>query len=350
MPEPSLMELSKGGGCGCKISPAILQELLVAAGPATSPAPAQLLVGNATADDCAAWQLNNSQVLVATTDFFMPVVNDPHDFGRIAATNALSDIYAMGAQPTLALALVGMPTDKLSPSSIGAILAGGQAACAAAGVPIAGGHTIESSEPIYGLAVSGLCTPAQLSRNDTASLGDVLILGKSLGIGILSAALRQGKLDAEGYAQLVTSTTTLNRVGARLAAAGLVTAMTDVTGFGLLGHALEMCRGANLQATINFSSVPLFPIAKRLAQTGTTTGASNRNWDSYRTQVTLQDCEPWQQALLTDPQTSGGLLLACQPANVDAALALLHELECPSAATIGSFTASGAQPSVVVQA
>lgn len=272
-----LTSLAHGGGCGCKLSPGVLRELL-----SEQPAMtgfADLLVGTKTSDDAAVWRLNANQALVATTDFFMPVVDDPRDFGRIAATNALSDVYAMGGRPILALALVGMPVDKLPTETIRSILAGGVEVCAAAGVPIAGGHSIDSAEPIYGLVALGLVHPDRLLRNSTAKAGDVLILTKPLGVGVLSAALKQEKLDAAGYAALIAVTTALNSVGADLA--GRASAVTDVTGFGLLGHALEMARGADLTLELAPDFVPALPGVEGFLRRGVRTGASARNWASY---------------------------------------------------------------------
>ena len=243
--EPRLTSLAHGGGCGCKISPAVLSQMLAAV-PAGRPFE-QLLVGTETSDDAAVWKLSEDQALVATTDFFMPVVDDPFDFGRIAATNALSDVYAMGGRPILALALVGMPVNVLSPQTIGRILEGGASVCAEADIPVAGGHSIDSVEPIYGLVAIGLVNPRALLTNRGAKPGDVLILSKPLGVGILSAAFKQGRLDPAGYETMIGSTTRLNRVGAEMAGRPGVHAMTDVTGFGLLGHALEMARGGKVR-------------------------------------------------------------------------------------------------------
>src|SRR5438132_3692068 len=245
-----LTEFSHGGGCGCKIAPAILSEILSA-----SPIrglPKELMVGTETADDAAVYRLNDMQALVATTDFFTPIVDDPFDFGRIAATNAISDIYAMGGRPVMALAIVGMPLEKLPVSAIRGILAGGESVCAAAGIPIAGGHSIDTLEPIYGLVALGLVHPDKVKRNSSAKAGDVLVLGKPLGIGILSAALKKGKLSASGYAEMLKWTTQLNTPGQALAGMPAVHALTDVTGFGLAGHLLEMCRGAKPGAELNF--------------------------------------------------------------------------------------------------
>jgi selenide,water dikinase len=321
MNEPRLTSLSHGGGCGCKIAPGVLSEILRESG-AASLIPPELMVGIETADDAAVYRLNDEQALVATTDFFMPIVDDPFDFGRIAATNAISDVYAMGGKPILALALVSMPVKVLSTHTIGRILAGGQAACAAAGIPIAGGHTIDSVEPIYGLVALGLVHPSRVKRNADARVGDVLVLGKPLGVGVFSAALKKGALDAAGYARMLAATTQLNTPGPALAALAGVHALTDVTGFGLAGHALEMARGSQARVVIDWAQVPLLDGALALASQGFITGASGRNWDSYGAEVRLGASLPdVAAALLTDPQTSGGLLVACAPDAVGQVLA-----------------------------
>ncbi|CAN7576028.1 selenide, water dikinase SelD [Phenylobacterium sp. LjRoot219] len=330
-----LTSLAHGGGCGCKIAPSVLQQIL-AATPAAAPF-ANLLVGTETADDAAVWKLNDEQALVATTDFFMPVVDDPYDFGRIAATNALSDVYAMGGRPILALAIVGMPVNKLPVETIRAILSGGAAVCAEAGIPIGGGHSIDSVEPIYGLVALGLVHPDRVQTNCRAEPGDVLILGKALGVGILSAAFKQGRLDAQGYAALIASTTQLNSIGPDLAALAGVHAMTDVTGFGLLGHALEMARGSGLTAAIEAEAPAVLPGVEALAQAGVRTGASGRNWASFGASVHGADTLPdWRRDLLCDPQTSGGLLLAVRPEACDAALGMFHARGFDAAA-VGRF-------------
>jgi len=331
-----LTQFSHGGGCGCKISPVLLQEILAGL-PKSLPYP-NLLVGTETSDDAAVYRLNDSQAIVVTTDFFMPIVDDPTDFGRIAATNALSDIYAMGASPILALAIIGMPLDKLPMQTIGEILAGGQAVCAAAGIPVAGGHSIDSLEPIYGLAVVGIAHPQHIKRNNGAQAGDALILGKPLGIGILSAALKKGELDAEGYRQMVATATQLNAIGASLGQRDEVHAMTDVTGFALLGHLLEMCRGSELAAELRFAHVPVLQTALTLAQAGYATGAAERNWASYGQEVELPAAMPeWQRKLLCDPQTSGGLLVACAPDAAQEVLQLFHDAGFHQADIIGSM-------------
>lgn len=338
MTAPRLTSLAHGGGCGCKLSPKVLREIL--AGAPQGAAFADLLVGTETADDAAAWRLNAEQVLVATTDFFMPIVDDPRDFGRIAATNALSDVYAMGARPILALAIVGMPVDKLPVETIRAILAGGAEVCAAAGVPIAGGHSIDSAEPIYGLVALGFVHPDRLLRNSTARAGDVLVLTKPLGVGVLSAALKQERLSAEGYAAMIAVTTQLNRLGAALPGVAGVHAVTDVTGFGLVGHALEMCRGAGLAAEIAFDALPLIAGVEDLARAGVRTGASGRNWESCRDAVSLPaDFAAWGRDILTDPQTSGGLLIAVAADEAGQVLALARTTGAAASAVIGRFTA-----------
>jgi len=335
--EPRLTSLSHGGGCGCKIAPGVLQEILRQS-PAL-PVPPQLLVGTETSDDAAVWQINDTQALVATTDFFMPIVDDPEDFGRIAATNAISDVYAMGGTPLMALALVGMPVNVLSKETIGKILSGGAAACAAAGIPIAGGHTIDSVEPIYGLVAIGLVDPALLKRNSGAKAGDVLILGKPLGVGVYSAALKKGLLNDDGYREMVETTTRLNTPGPELAALAGVHALTDVTGFGLAGHALELARGAEVTIEIRGDALPLLPQAWSLAETGAVTGASGRNWESYGGEVTLPDTAPAVlRALLTDPQTSGGLLVSCTTAAAEEVLEVFRRHGFEAASVIGQVT------------
>jgi selenide,water dikinase len=331
-----LTSFSHGGGCGCKIAPGLLSDILKQS--RGFPVPPQLLVGIETADDAAVYRLNDEQALIATTDFFMPIVDDPFDFGRIAATNAISDVYAMGGTPIMALALVGMPIDKLPVETIGRILAGGETVCAAAGIPIAGGHTIDSVEPIYGLVVMGLVHPNKLKRNADAQAGDKLILGKPLGVGVLSAALKKGALNEAGYAQMIASTTQLNTPGKALANIDGVHALTDVTGFGLLGHAREMALGAKLRARIKMASVPLLPAVEQLATEGHITGASARNWAGYHQDIMLDPMiTSVQQALLTDPQTSGGLLVACADDVVADVIKLFHAQGFAHVAVIGEL-------------
>jgi selenide,water dikinase len=334
LPPIKLTSFSHGGGCGCKIAPGVLSDILRSS--TGTPIPPQLLVGIETSDDAAVWQLNDQQALVATTDFFMPIVDDPYDFGRIAATNAISDVYAMGGTPIMALAIVAMPIANIPVEVIGRILQGGESVCRDAGIPIAGGHTIDSVEPIYGLVVMGLVHPERVRRNASARAGDVLVLGKPLGVGVMSAALKKEKLDAAGYARLVDVTTRLNRPGAKLAELPGVHAMTDVTGFGLAGHTLELARGAKLTATIDWAKVPLLPGVTDLAAGGCVTGASGRNWTSYGADVALDArFGKLERDLVTDPQTSGGLLVACAPDAVDAVLATFADGGFADAAVIG---------------
>lgn len=334
LPIPSLTSLAHGGGCGCKLAPAVLRDILSGM-PQAAPF-ADLIVGTETSDDAAVWRLNDRQALVATTDFFMPVVDDPFDFGRIAATNALSDVYAMGATPIFALALVGMPVAKLPTATIARILEGGAAVCAQAGIPVAGGHSIDSVEPIYGLVALGLVHPDEVLTNRGARPGDVLILTKALGVGVLSAALKQGRLDATGYDALIASTTRLNRVGAKLAGRPGVHAVTDVTGFGLLGHALEMARGAGATVELDAGAPALLAGVEALARDGVRTGASARNWASYGEAVILPDAfDDWRRDLLTDPQTSGGLLIAVEESAVADLLAMIRADGFDAAAVVG---------------
>ena len=302
--------------------------------------PEQLLVGIETADDAAVYQLNEHQALIATTDFFMPIVDDPYDFGRIAATNAISDVYAMGGTPIMALGIVGMPVNVLPLPTIARILQGGQDVCRDAGIPIAGGHTIDSVEPIYGLVVLGLVHPSRIKRNSGAQPGDVLVLGKPLGMGVLSAALKKEQLDDAGYQAMLRYTTQLNRPGIDLAALDGVHALTDVTGFGLAGHALELARGAQAQVTIDWAKVPLVEGVRAMAEQGFVTGASGRNWASYGHEIQLPaGFAPADQALLTDPQTSGGLLVTCAPDCVQEVLDIFHAQGFAQATVIGSVQA-----------
>ncbi|MFZ9406296.1 MAG: selenide, water dikinase SelD [Burkholderiaceae bacterium] len=346
--EPPLTSLSHGGGCGCKIAPGVLSEILK--GTTALPVPKELLVGIETADDAAVYQLNDEQALIATTDFFMPIVDDPFDFGRIAATNAISDVYAMGGRPILALALVGMPINVLSTATIGRILEGGASVCKAAGIPIAGGHTIDSVEAIYGLVALGLVHPKRVKRNADARAGDVLILGKPLGVGVLSAALKKGELDTAGYARMIDTTTRLNTPGPELAAIDGVHALTDVTGFGLAGHALELARGAKAEVLIDWASVPQLPGVRSMASAGFVTGASERNWAGYGHDVRLPSgFAAEDQALLTDPQTSGGLLVSCEPGAVDAVLAVFRKHGFDHAAVVGQVQPASGAPALVVR-
>ncbi len=342
-----MSSLSHGGGCGCKIAPGVLAELLKGL-PAGGTYP-DLLVGSETSDDAAVFRLSESQAIVSTTDFFMPIVDDPFDFGRIAATNALSDIYAMGGRPLLALAILGMPINILSKETIRQILRGGETVCRQAGIPVAGGHSIDSVEPIYGLAVTGVVDPRLVTRNNGARPGDVIILGKPLGVGIFSAALKKGLLKEDGYRAMLELTTQLNLPGEVLAREVGVHAMTDVTGFGLLGHLLEMCRGSSLGAHLESERLPLLPGVLELAREGITTGASARNWQSYGSEVRLAPpVDSVQRAILTDPQTSGGLLVACTSEAAASVLEIFKKFGFEGATAVGRFAGTGAATGIDV--
>ena len=333
-----LTSLAHGGGCGCKLAPSVLQQLL-ASQPAAAPY-AQLLVGTETGDDAAVWQIDEQHCVVATTDFFMPMVDDPRDFGRIAAANALSDVYAMGGKPIMALAILGMPLGKLPVETVRAILQGGASICAEAGIPVAGGHSIDAPEPIYGLAVIGLCSPDHIQRNSGARPGDALILTKGVGVGIYSAAFKKEALPEDAYAEMMASTTLLNRIGHSLAQDDDVHGVTDVTGFGLLGHGLEMARGGGVGLEIGYDRVPFLAQAEALAEAGFATGASGRNWASYGDGVLLPpDMPAWRRTLLTDPQTSGGLLVACTAGRAEAICATIEAAGYPRARIIGAVAA-----------
>jgi selenide, water dikinase len=329
-----LTSLAHGGGCGCKLAPSVLRQLL-SDQPLAQPY-RQLLVGTETADDAAVWKLDDQTCIIATTDFFMPMVDDPFDFGRIAATNAISDVYAMGGRPIMALAILGMPVDKIPPTVIREILNGGADVCAKAGIPVAGGHSIDSPEPIYGLAVIGLGHPEEIRRNRGAKPGDALILTKALGVGIYSAAFKKNALSPGAYAEMIASMTLLNSVGADLAKEEAVHAMTDVTGFGLLGHALEVARASDVSLAVRFDDLPFLNDAGHLAQRNFVTGASTRNWASYAESINLPPGFPeWRRQLLTDPQTSGGLLVACEQSRVPAVTKMIVDKGYPNARIIG---------------
>jgi selenide,water dikinase len=340
-----LTQFSHGGGCGCKIAPGVLEQILAKGAPGLIPK--ELLVGIETSDDAAVYQLNDRQAIVATTDFFMPIVDDPFDFGAIAATNAISDVYAMGGQPLFALALVGMPVNQIPLEVIRKILEGGESVCARAGIPIAGGHTIDSVEPIYGLVAIGLVDPRNLKRNSGAQAGDKLILGKPLGVGISSAALKKGRLDDAGYKAMIAATTKLNTPGTKLGRIDAVHALTDVTGFGLLGHLLEIAKGSSAGARIDWKSIPLLPGTLEFAREGIVTGASARNWTGYGSRVKLGGAiGEAEMAILTDPQTSGGLLVACSPGACDEVLEIFRSEGFDQAAVIGDVVAGAAQVKV----
>jgi selenide, water dikinase len=341
-----LTQFSHGGGCGCKIAPAALREIIAKSAPGV--VPKQLLVGIETADDAAVYQLNDRQAIVATTDFFMPIVDDPYDFGAIAATNALSDVYAMGGTPLFALALVGMPLDRLPVDTIRKILEGGEAVCARAGIPVAGGHTIDSVEPIYGLVAIGQVDPRRIKRNIGARAGDALVLGKPLGVGIYSAALKKQRLDSDAYATLIATATQLNTPGIALGQLDAVHALTDVTGFGLLGHLLEVCRGSGVGARVDFDGLPILPGALDLAHAGVVTGASSRNMASYGAEVRCDvSIDEAMRAILSDPQTSGGLLVACDGGASGEVMDVFRTAGFAHAAVIGQCVAGPARVEVV---
>ena len=333
-----LTSLAHGGGCGCKIAPGVLASLLKDQ-PKHGPFE-RLLVGVETSDDAAVWALDDETCVIGTTDFFMPMVDDATDFGRIAATNAISDIYAMGGTPIFALAILGMPVGKIAPEMVAEILKGGAAICAEAGIPVAGGHSIDNPEPVYGLAVVGTCRRDRLRKNSDARAGDALVLTKPLGVGVYSAAIKKEAMTEEGYRDFVATTTRLNKIGAELAKDASVHAMTDVTGFGILGHGLEVARGAGLTVVIDAAALPLLPEAERLSKEGFVTGASHRNWQSYGDEVRLPDGFPdWRRHLLTDPQTSGGLLVSCEAEKAEEIVALARSAGFAQAAIVGRVEA-----------
>jgi selenide, water dikinase len=345
-----LTSLSHGGGCGCKLAPAVLEQIIARSGgrgllpPLLPP---DLLVGIETSDDAAVYRISDDQAIVATTDFFMPIVDDPFDFGAIAATNAISDVYAMGGTPLFALALVAMPIDKLPVDTIRRILEGGESVCHRAGIPVAGGHSVDSVEAIYGLVAIGLVNPRHVKRNAEAKPGDALVLGKALGVGLYGAAVKKQQVTEAQYRELISSTTQLNTPGIPLARLPGVHAMTDVTGFGLLGHLLEVCRGSHARARLRWNTVPLLTDARALASTGFVTGGSARNWKGYGSLVDLTTHGAVEQAILTDPQTSGGLLVACAPEAVDEVLDCFRREGFQRAAVIGEIEAG--TPGIVVE-
>jgi selenide,water dikinase len=341
-----LTSLSHGGGCGCKLAPAVLEQIVAKVG-SQGLIPPALLVGIETSDDAAVYQISEDQAIVATTDFFMPIVDDPFDFGAIAATNALSDVYAMGGRPLFALALVAMPINKLPLDTIRRILEGGESACRRAGIPVAGGHSVDSVEPIYGLVAIGVVHPRNVKRNADAKPGDKIILGKALGVGVYGAAVKKQLVTDVQYRELIASTTQLNTPGLRLAGLSGVHALTDVTGFGLLGHLLEVCRGSRVRAAIQWSAVPLLRDARALAGAGHVTGGSSRNWQGYGSLITLSGHGTEERDLLTDPQTSGGLLVACAPDAERAVLDIFQEEGFDRASVIGEIEAGTPGISVV---
>jgi selenide,water dikinase len=328
--EIQLTKFSHGAGCGCKISPAILDKILhspTSSVESLAKADPRLLVGNDTRDDAAVYDLGNGQALISTTDFFMPIVDDAFDFGRIASANAISDVYAMGGRPILAIAILGWPVDKLPPETAREVLEGARSICAEAGIALAGGHSIDCPEPVFGLAVNGIVPVNNIRRNSTATPGSLLYLTKPLGVGILSTAQKKGVLAPADAALALTSMVTLNKLGEPLGRISGVTAMTDVTGFGLLGHLTEMCEASGLIARIDFEKVPVIPGLSIYLEQNCIPGGTVRNWSSYGNKVKLSDEN--QRDILADPQTSGGLLIAVAPEAVEEVEALLRAHQLP---------------------
>lgn len=320
-----LTQYSHGAGCGCKIAPRVLESFLKT--DFVAPSDPRLLVGNSTKDDAAVYDLGDGTGIISTTDFFMPIVDDPFEFGRVAAANAISDIYAMGGTPMMAIAILGWPINLLSAEVAQKVIDGGRHACAEAGIQLAGGHSIDSPEPIFGLAVTGRVELAKLKQNSTAEAGNLLFLSKPLGVGILTTAEKQGKLQPQHARLAVESMMKLNTIGARLAEIPGVTCITDVTGFGLLGHLLEICQGSKLSATVNLKDIPLLnsAVIDYLNQ-GCIPGGSRRNWESINSHIRGTDQQ--SQDLLCDPQTSGGLLIAVEPKEAEKVSQLLKQTGC----------------------
>lgn len=323
MSEVQLTQFSHGAGCGCKIAPAVLDSILQ-----SEIAPSifkELLVGNSSKDDAAVYDLGNGTALISTTDFFVPIVDDPYQFGRIAAANAISDVYAMGGKPIMALAILGWPVDKLSPEIARRVIEGGRSICEEAGIPLAGGHSVDTTEPIFGLSVNGVVTTDHLKKNNTAQIGDLLFLTKPLGVGILSTAQKRGQLEAPDLTILIHQLNQLNKVGQLLGAVKGVHSMTDVTGFGLIGHLMEMMEGSNTGALINYSQVPVINSAKQYLAKRLVPDATYRNWNAYSKQVGFEKGVDVMEAfsILPDPQTNGGLLFAVDPSAVEEVVHLL---------------------------
>ncbi len=341
-----LTRYSHGAGCGCKIAPAVLDDILAEAGKGKFYP--ELLVGNATRDDAAVYDLGDGTGIVSTTDFFMPIVDSPEDFGRIAAVNAISDIYAMGGQPLMAIAILGWPVDKLPVEVAGEVVRGGRLACEEAGIPLAGGHSIDSPEPIFGLAVTGRVPIRHLKKNEGAREGDYLFLTKGIGVGVLATAQKQGKVSPEHFLLARNSMVALNKVGAVLGQQEYVHAMTDVTGFGLLGHLREMVEASELQADIQFDKVPLLDeeVIHHYLDRGCVPGGTNRNWKSYGHRVS--PLEERQRQILCDPQTSGGLLVAVAPDALEAFQALMESQGIRGIEPLGRLLAPSSEYRVVV--
>ena len=320
-----LTQYSHGAGCGCKIAPKVLDEILKTN--ISIPANSKLLVGNSSKDDAAAYDLGNGMALISTTDFFMPIVDDAFDFGRIASANAISDVYAMGGRPILAIAILGWPVEKLPAELAQKILDGSRKICEEAGIPLAGGHSIDSAEPVFGLAVSGLADIKNLKKNNTAREGDLIFITKALGVGVLSTAQKRGLIKKEHVQVMINQMVQLNKIGEALGKVAGVTAMTDVTGFGLLGHLIEMAEGSNLSAEINYSKIPVAGGVKEYLSQRIVPDATYRNWNSYSTKTSFEKGVNVMEAfnLLPDPQTNGGLLIAVDAKSVDDVKNLLKE-------------------------
>ncbi|MEN9952828.1 MAG: hypothetical protein RLZZ520_1096 [Bacteroidota bacterium] len=338
-----LTQYSHGAGCGCKISPKILDEILHSS--FSMPDNDRLLVGNHSKDDAAVYDLQNGTALISTTDFFMPIVDDPYNFGRIASANAISDVYAMGGDPIMAIAILGWPINVLPPAVARRVIEGSKSICLEAGIPLAGGHSIDSPEPIFGLAVNGLVGINNLKQNNTAKKGDVLLLTKKLGVGILTTAEKKNQLREEDKLLAANQMMQLNKIGSLVAKIPGVHAMTDVTGFGLLGHLIEMAEGSGLSAVVEFAKVPL--ISDKLVdyvEKGAVPGGTNRNWDSYGHKVKLEDNSAalLHRNILADPQTSGGLLISVSRENLDEVVAIMNEQGLGERTTpIGEMVAAG---------
>ena len=341
-----LTQYSKGGGCGCKIAPSVLQEIIQTHSPHIFPG---LLVGNEHSDDAAVYQIDDNSALISTTDFFLPIVDDAFDFGRIAAANAISDVYAMGGNPLLAIAILGWPLEKLPLNGAQKILEGARAVCKEAGIPLAGGHTIDSQDPIFGLAVTGMVSLSNLKKNNTAQVGDLLFLTKPLGIGLLSTALKRGVLDPAHYSILLEQMTKLNSIGSKLGENEQVHAMTDVTGFGLLGHLIEMAEGSSLSAIIHYPAVQKLSGVSEYLKQRTIPDATFRNWNSYSKKVQFEKGVDVMEAfnLLPDPQTNGGLLIAVAEAGVNELNEILSRGGYPGLQPMGRLTAEGEKRIVV---
>ncbi len=339
-----LTQYSHGAGCGCKIAPTVLDIILK--NNETIEHYPNLLVGNSSRDDAAVYDLGNGTALISTTDFFMPIVDDPFQFGRIAATNAISDVYAMGGTPTMAIAILGWPIDKLAPEIAGQVVAGGRRACLDAGIPLAGGHSIDCPEPVFGLAVSGLVDTKNIKQNNTAKEGDLLFLTKNIGVGIITTAQKKGLAKEEDLERAINSMTTLNKVGAALGKSSSVHALTDVTGFGLLGHLIEMAEGSNLTAHVDLSKIPLLQNIEDYLKQGCVPGGTKRNWKSYGHKVNT--ISEHSINILCDPQTSGGLLVAVDANNLDELKSIMQQFDLGTMAlqSIGKLTSK--ENSVVI--